>query len=98
MILDRTDQVISSTDLQRQGKALLDRLQSGDQDKYVVMRDNKPACVILPINGYTDLMDELEDLRIDAIAADRVATFDPAKAITHEEMLARFGVGDQIEP
>lgn len=92
MILERTDQAISTTDLQRQGKALLDRLQSGDQDKYVVMRDNRPACVMLPIATYEALMDELEDMRIDAIAAERAATFDPAKAISHAEMCKRFGV------
>jgi antitoxin StbD len=92
MILERTDQAISTTDLQRQGKALLDRLQSGDQDKYVVMRDNRPACVMLPIATYEALMDELEDMRIDAIAVERAATFDPAKAISHEEMCKRFGV------
>jgi antitoxin StbD len=92
MILERTDQAISTTDLQRQGKALLDRLQSGAQDKYVVMRDNRPACVMLPIATYEALMDELEDMRIDAIAAERAATFDPAKAISHEEMCQRFGV------
>ncbi|MDP1634694.1 MAG: hypothetical protein Q8L69_08430 [Gallionellaceae bacterium] len=98
MILDRADQAISTTDLQRQGKALLDRLQGGDQDKYVVMRDNKPACVILPVASYAALIDELEDMRIDALAAERVTTFDPAKAITHEEMLARFGVDATIQP
>lgn len=92
MILERTDQAISTTDLQRQGKALLDRLQNGDQDKYVIMRDNRPACVMLPIATYEALMDELEDMRIDAIAAERAATFDPATAISHDEMLKRFGV------
>jgi antitoxin StbD len=97
MILDRVDQAISTTDLQRQGKALLDRLVAGDQDKYVVMRDNKPSCVILPVAGYEALMDELEDLRIDAIAAERVATFDPTKGISHEEMLTRFGLVAQDE-
>ncbi len=92
MILERTDQAISTTDLQRQGKALLDRLQRGDQDKYVVMRDNRPACVMLPIATYEALVDELEDMRIDAIAAERAATFDPATAINHEDMCKRFGV------
>lgn len=94
MILERTDQAISTTDLQRQGKALLDRLQSGDQDKYVIMRDNKPACVMLPVASYEALMDELEDMRIDAIAVARIATFDSATAISHAEMLKRFGVDD----
>ncbi len=92
MILDRIDQAISTTDLQRQGKALLDRMQNGDQDKYVVMRDNKPTCVILPVVAYEALMDELEDMRVDAIAAGRMASFDPAKAITHEEMMARYNI------
>ncbi|MDP2793176.1 MAG: type II toxin-antitoxin system Phd/YefM family antitoxin [Sulfurisoma sp.] len=92
MILERSDQAISATDLQRQGKALLDRLQSGDQDKYVVMRDNKPACVMLPVTSYEALMDEIEDLRIDAIAAERAATLDPAKAIPLEIMLKKYGV------
>ncbi len=92
MILERTDQAISTTDLQRQGKTLLDRLQSGDQDKYVVMRDNRPACVMLPIATYEALMDELEDMRIDAIAAERAATFDPATAIPLDVMLKKFGV------
>ena len=56
MILERTDQAISTTDLQRQGRTLLDRLQSGDQDKYVIMRYNRPACVMLPIATYEALM------------------------------------------
>lgn len=97
MILDRIDQAISTTDLQRQGKMLLDRLQNGEQDKYVVMRDNKPACVILPIGGYEALMDELDDFRIDTLAEQRLANFDPATAISHEDMLARFGVDSSIE-
>lgn len=92
MILERTDQAISTTDLQRQGKALLDRLQSGEQDKYVIMRDNRPACVMLPISTYEALMDELEDMRIDAIAVERAATFDPATAIPLDVMLKKFGV------
>lgn len=33
-----------------------------------------------------------EDRRIDAVATERVATFDPAKAITHENMLRKFRV------
>lgn len=56
------------------------------------MRDNHPACVMLPIATYEALINELEDMRIDALAAERAATFDPATAISHEEMCKRFGV------
>lgn len=95
MILDRADQAISTTDLQRQGKALLDRLQGGDQDKYVVMRDNRPACVMLPVSRYEALIDELEDFRIDALAAQRLATVDPATEISLSAMLEKFGVASE---
>lgn len=92
MILERIDQAISATDLQRQSKTLLDRLQGGDQDKYVVMRDNKPACVILPVAGYEALMDELDDFRVESIAMRRLASYDSAKGIPLQAMLEKYGV------
>lgn len=93
----RTNETISVTDIQRRAKEVFERIESGEQEKYVVLKNNEIAAVLLPAGRYEALMDELEDLRIDAIAAERAATFDPAKAITHEEMLARFGAGSQVE-
>ena len=63
MILERSDQAISTTDLQRKGKVLLDQLQSGEQDKFVVMRENKPAVVMLSIASYEALLQELTKVR-----------------------------------
>jgi antitoxin StbD len=94
MLLDRTDQAISSTDLQKNTRKILDRIVSGEQDRYVVMRDNKPAAVLLQTEIYEALMDELADMRIDALAAERISTFDPAKAITHEELKKMFRMDD----
>ncbi len=37
------------------------------------------------------LLDELEDLRIEAIARQRLQDFDKSKAISHEDMLKKFG-------
>lgn len=91
----RTDEVISVADIQRRAKEVFERIESGKQDKYVVLKNNEITAVLLPADRYEALMDELEDLRIDAIAAERVATFDPVTAITYEDMLARFGVDDQ---
>ena len=94
MLLDRADQAISSTDLQKNTRQILDRIVSGKQDRYVVMRDNKPAAVMLPTEMYEALMDELADMRIDEIARERIATFDPEKAITHEDLKKMFGMDD----
>jgi antitoxin StbD len=94
MLLDRTDQAISSTDLQKNTREILDRLTEGKQDRYVVMRDNKPAAVLLPTQMYEALMDELADMRIEAIALERIATFDPEKALTLEQLKKNLGLDD----
>jgi antitoxin StbD len=94
MLLDRADQAISSTDLQKNTKALLDRIASGQQDRYVVIRDNRPAAVLMPTERYEAIMNELEDLRIDALARDRLATLDESTSISHADMLSYFGKAD----
>ena len=90
MLLDRADQAISSTELQKNARLLLDRMADGRQDRYVVIRDNRPTAVILSTARYEALVSELEDLRIDAVARDRLATSGTAAALSHAEMLARI--------
>lgn len=91
MRLEKTTQAISSTELQRNTRAVLDQMETGGFDHYVVMRENRPAAVLMPTDVYEQLMDELADLRIETVARERVATFDPTTAISHEEMLKRMG-------
>ena len=55
------------------------------------MRNNAPAAVLLPVNAYEALIDEVEDLRIEIIAIKRVRDFDRSKAVTHDEMVKKFG-------
>jgi len=93
----RTSETISVTDIQRRAKDVFDRIESGEQDKYVVLKNNAIAAVLLPADRYEALMDELDDLRIGVIATERISTFDRSKAISHKEMLARFGVEEQVE-
>jgi antitoxin StbD len=90
MLLDRADQAISSTDLQKNARLLLDRMADGSQDRYVVIRDNKPTAVMLPTERYEALIDELEDLRIDAVARERLTSVDKSQLLSHAEMLARI--------
>jgi antitoxin StbD len=90
MLLDRADQAISSTDLQKGTRELLDRMADGRQDRYVVIRDNRPTAVMFSVERYEALMAELEDLRIEALARERLATLNDAAPLTHAEMLERF--------
>jgi antitoxin StbD len=90
MLLERADQAISSTELQKNARVLLDRLSEGQQDRYVVIRDNRPTAVFLSTERYESLISELEDLRVEALARERLASLDPAKFISQEDMVARF--------
>ena len=94
-LLERSDQAISVTEVSRSAKAIFDRLCSGEQEKYVVMRNNAPAAVMMPVSVYEAIMDELDDLHVQLMARDRLQSFDPAKAISHEEMLKRFADEDE---
>jgi antitoxin StbD len=74
MLLNRANQAISATDLQKKTRELLDRISSGEEDHFVVMRDNRPTAVMMATDRYEAMMDELADLRIEAVAQARAST------------------------
>lgn len=63
MILDSKAEAISTTDLQRKGKELLDLLQDGEQKTFVVMRNNKQVAVLVALANYEAMLQELNELR-----------------------------------
>jgi antitoxin StbD len=87
MLLNRASQAISATDLQKKTRELLDRISSGEEDHLVVMRDNRPAAVMMCTDRYEALMDELADLRIEAVALLRLDTL-RKEYLTSKEMTA----------
>jgi antitoxin StbD len=90
-LIERAEQVVNATDLARRTRTLLDALSRGGKEKLVVMRDNKPAAVLLSIAAYEAQADELEDLRIEVVAAARLSNFDRARAVSHDDIVAEFG-------
>lgn len=90
MLLERADQAISSTDLQKNTRFLLDRIAMQEQDRYVVIRDNHPAAVMMSTSSYEALMEELDDLRIEAVARDRLSAIEKVTLVSHAEMLKRI--------
>ncbi len=93
-LIERSSQAVSVTEVSRSAKTIFDRLSSGKQEKYVVMRNNAPAAVMMPVTIYEALMDELDDLHIQLTARDRLHSFDRSKAISHADMLKMFDVED----
>ena len=61
----------------------------------VVMKNNAAECVLLSPDEYVRLMDELNDARLAAIAAERLAHFDPATLIPEEKVWDRLGITDE---
>ena len=89
-LLERSSQAVSVTEVSRSAKTIFDRLSSGEQDKYVVMRNNAPAAVMMPVSVYESIMDELDELHIQLAARDRLKSFDRSRAISHDDMLKMF--------
>ncbi len=61
----------------------------------VVMKNNTAECVLLSPDEYVQLMDELNDARLLALAAERMANFDPATLIPEEKVWDRLGITDE---
>lgn len=91
-LIERSDETLSITEMVRSSKEIIDSLASGKHDRYVIIKNNSPTAVLLNIQTYENLLDELEDLRIEAIARNRLQDFPKSKAISHEEMLKKFDV------
>lgn len=62
------------------------------QGSKVVMKNNTPECVLLSPEEYLHLMDEVNDAKLAALAAERMQHFDPAAAISAEEVYRSYGI------
>lgn len=82
------DLAISTTDLQQKTHELLDRLAEGGQGHFVAMRDNRPAAVMIATGRSEALVEELEDLRIEATARARRET--PREAYISKQDMDAF--------
>ena len=96
-LIDRKEQAVSVTDMVRSAKGYLDNLKNGIQDRYVIIRNNSPEAVLVSVERFEDLMDELANLRIESVAHSRMEAFDPSKAISHEDLLNEFRAGTKNE-
>ena len=89
-LLERSDQALPITEMARSAKKFIDAFQKGEKSKYVVMRNNIPAAVMMSVSHYEEMMDLIEDLRLELIAGQRLKTMEPDTLISHEEMVTDF--------
>jgi PHD/YefM family antitoxin component YafN of YafNO toxin-antitoxin module len=60
----------------------------------VVMKNNRPACVLMSPEKYESLMEMLSDYILLEEAENRMAHFDPKETISQTEMMESLGITD----
>lgn len=85
------DKYLSATDLLKKTGLTIDALEKGGTEKLIILRNNAPKAILLTIDAYEAMEEELEDLHLTALALARKQTFQPNKAISHSKMMERHG-------
>ena len=86
----RASEYLSATDLSKKTSTTLDALEQGELEKLIILKNNAPKAVLLSMESYEAMAEELEDLRLMVLALTRRESFVEEKAVTHEAMLEKF--------
>lgn len=58
----------------------------------IVMKNNRPACVLMSPAQYETLMEMLSDYIVEKEAEERMSHYDPNASVTHDEMMKDLGI------
>jgi antitoxin StbD len=81
---------ISATMLSKKTAATLDSLQNDETGKLIILKNNAPKAILLSVEAYEAMKEEMEDLRLATLAFARLKTFRLEKVASHEEMMKQF--------
>ncbi len=86
----RTVDYISATTLAKKTALTLDALDRGDTEKMIILKNNTPKAVLLSMEAYEAMEEEIEDLRLSSLAVIRQESFQRKKAVSHAKMMEKF--------
>ncbi len=86
-----TTDFLSATALSKKTSATLDALEKGEAEKLIIMKNNAPKAILLSIERYEAMEEEIEDLRLTALALARLETLDEKKILSHQYIREKFG-------
>ena len=89
-LMERAEQAVSATAMVRNFSSKLKEVTSGEMAHFVIFKDNEPAAVLIGVEAFQAMQDELEDLRAERLAMERLATLDETNTLSLEDMEARF--------
>jgi antitoxin StbD len=81
---------LSSTNLAKKTAATLTSIETGDMDKVIILKNNAPKAILMSIDAYEAMEEEIEDFRLTILALSRIQNFNPAEIISHEDMLNKY--------
>lgn len=84
------EEYISATNLSKNTSATLDAFDRGDSEKVIVLKNNTPKAILLSITAFEAMQEEIEDLRLASLAFIRQESFNPRKAMSHQQMMEKF--------
>jgi len=87
----RATDFLSATALSKKTSATLDALETGEAEKLIILKNNAPKAVLLSIERYEAMEEEIEDLRLTALALARLETLDEKKVLSHRYIQEKFG-------
>ena len=82
---------LSATALAKKTAATLDSLAKGDIEKFIILKNNAPKAILMSVEAYEAMEEEIEDLRLANLAFARLKSFETEEAISHKEMMRKFG-------
>ncbi|WEK32868.1 MAG: type II toxin-antitoxin system Phd/YefM family antitoxin [Candidatus Pseudomonas phytovorans] len=88
--MSRSEQAVSATTMARTFGARLKQVTSGEAIHLVIFKDNEPAAVLIGVDAFQAMQDELEDLRADRLASERLLSLNDENTVSLEDMEARF--------
>lgn len=89
-LLTRAEQAVSATTMAREFGARLKQVTSADATHLVIFKDNEPAAVLMGVQAYQAILDELADLRAERLTTERLPSLNEEHTVSLEEMEARF--------
>ena len=66
-------------------------LEKGEAERLIILKNNTPKAVLLSIEHYEDMQEEMEDLRLSALAFARLETLEEKKVLSHAYIQGKCG-------
>jgi len=86
----RAADYLSATALSKKTSATLEALEKGETERLIILKNNAPKAILLSMECYEAMLEEIEDLRLTALALARLDSFDGKKALSHDDIRRKF--------